>query len=134
MNAVARSVRRPAVAFVVDVALVVVFAAVGRTSHSEGLSLAGVLTTAWPFLAGTVVGWLVVRVRRRGWPVDVGPGVTVWFATLLVGMLLRWGTGAGTAVSFVLVAALVLALLLVGWRFVAAYRVGRARPAGRARS
>src|SRR5262245_54850022 len=110
MKAVAR-LRRPLVAFVLDVVLVLVFAAVGRASHDEANPVLGALETAWPFLVGTVVGWAVVRALRKDWPVDVGPGITVWFATLLIGMMLRRATGAGTAPSFVVVAALVLALL-----------------------
>ena len=133
MSTLAALVRRPVVAFVLDVLLVLAFAAVGRASHAEASSLTGVLVTAWPFLAGTVVGWLVVRLRRHGWPVDVGPGITVWFSTLVVGMALRWFSGAGTAASFVAVAALVLAVFLLGWRFAAAYRVGRERRVGRTR-
>ena len=46
-----------------DVAAVLVFCAVGRRSHAEGITIAGVATTAWPFLTGTVVGWLAAR----GW-------------------------------------------------------------------
>ena len=89
--------RRPAVALVLDVLLVLVFAAVGRASHDESGPVLGALVTAWPFLVGTAVGWLVVRVVRRVWPIDVAPGVTVWFATVLVGMLLRHAVGSGTA-------------------------------------
>jgi hypothetical protein len=118
--------RRPVMAFVLDVVLVVVFAAVGRASHAEANPVLGALQTAWPFLVGTVVGWAVVRTLRKGWPVDVGPGITVWFATLVIGMVLRRATDAGTAASFVLVAALVLAVLLVGWRALAAYAARRA--------
>ncbi|NUR17664.1 MAG: DUF3054 domain-containing protein, partial [Dermatophilaceae bacterium] len=92
--------RRPGVAFLVDVVLVVVFAAVGRASHDESNALVGALSTAWPFLVGTALGWIVVRFTRRMWPVDVAPGVTVWFATVLVGMVLRRAVGSGTAVSF----------------------------------
>ena len=40
----------------VDVACVLVFCAVGRRSHDEGLNVAGIATTAWPFLSGTGVG------------------------------------------------------------------------------
>jgi len=119
--------RRPAVALLLDVALVLVFAAVGRASHDESSPVLGVLSTAWPFLVGTALGWLVVRVVRRSWPLDVAPGVTVWFATLLVGMLLRHAVGSGTAVSFVVVASVVLALFLLGWRALGAYAVRRAR-------
>ena len=57
-----------------------------------------------------------MRLLRKAWPLEVGPGITVWFATVLIGMVLRQSTGQGTAASFVLVAALVLGLFLVGWR------------------
>ena len=119
--------RRPPVAFALDVLLVVVFAAVGRASHDEANPLVGALVTAWPFLVGTAVGWAVVRVLRKAWPLEVGPGITVWFATVLIGMVLRQSTGQGTAVSFVLVAALVLALFLVGWRALVTLLRRRAR-------
>ncbi len=118
--------RRPAVALLLDVGLVLVFAGVGRASHDESGPVLGVLITAWPFLVGTAVGWLVVRLVRRSWPLDVAPGVTVWFATVLVGMLLRRAVGLGTAVSFVVVASGVLAVLLLGWRALGAYAVRRA--------
>ena len=108
--------RRPPVAFSLDVLFVIACAGVGRASHDEANPVLGALTTAWPFLIGTVVGWTVVRLLRKAWPLEVGPGITVWFATVLIGMVLRQSTGQGTAASFVLVAALVLGLFLVGWR------------------
>jgi uncharacterized membrane protein YobD (UPF0266 family) len=120
--------RRPVVGFGLDVVLVVVFAAVGRASHDEANPVVGALLTAWPFLVGTVVGWVVVRLLRKAWPLEVGPGITVWFATLLFGMVLRQVTSHGTAVTFVLVAALVLGLFLIGWRALAALLVKRASP------
>lgn len=117
--------RRPAAALLVDVLLVVVFAAVGRASHDETNPVIGALSTAWPFLVGTALGWLVVRASRRTWPVDVAPGITVWFATVLVGMVLRRAVGSGTAVSFVVVASVVLAVFLLGWRALGAYAARR---------
>ena len=39
-------------ALALDAALVVVFAVIGRSSHAEGLDVAGVWGTAWPFLVG----------------------------------------------------------------------------------
>jgi hypothetical protein len=99
----------------VDVIGVLVFCAVGRRSHEEGLSAAGVAATAWPFLTGTVIGWLA----SRGWrqPTAVVPtGVVVWLSTVVVGMVLRKVSSAGVAASFVVVAATVTALLLLGWR------------------
>lgn len=99
----------------VDVVAVLVFCALGRRSHAEGLTIGGVATTAWPFLTGTVVGWLVSRAWQR--PTAVVPtGVVVWLCTVAVGMLLRKASSAGVAASFVLVAASVTAVLLLGWR------------------
>ncbi len=45
----------------VDVLCVLVFCALGRRSHDEGLNITGVATTAWPFLTGTAIGWLATR-------------------------------------------------------------------------
>jgi hypothetical protein len=120
VSSVVALVRRPWVAFGLDAVLVVIFAAVGRASHEEANPVVGALVTAWPFLVGTIVGWAVVRVLRKAWPLGVGPGITVWFATVVIGMVLRRATGQGTAATFVVVAAVVLAALLVGWRALAA--------------
>jgi hypothetical protein len=102
----------------IDVACVLVFCSVGRRSHDEGLNVAGIATTAWPFLSGTALGWLTSQAWRR--PTAVYPtGVVVWLCTVAVGMLLRKATSAGIATSFVVVATSVTALLLLGWRAVA---------------
>ena len=110
--------RRSPVWLATDVAGVLVFCALGRRSHDEGLNVAGIATTAWPFLSGTAVGWLVTRAWRR--PTAVYPtGVAVWLCTVAVGMLLRKATSAGVAASFIVVASSVTALLLLGWRALA---------------
>jgi Protein of unknown function (DUF3054) len=99
----------------IDVACVLMFCAIGRRSHDEGLNVAGIATTAWPFLSGTVLGWLACQAWRR--PTAVVPtGVVVWLCTVAVGMLLRKATSVGVAASFVVVASSVTALLLLGWR------------------
>jgi hypothetical protein len=103
-----------------DVACVLVFCAVGRRSHDEGLNVAGIATTAWPFLSGTALGWLFSQAWRR--PSAVYPtGVVVWLSTVAVGMLLRKVTSAGVAGSFVVVAATATAVLLLGWRAIAQF-------------
>src|SRR3954465_2329341 len=102
-------------ALAADVVCVVVFCMIGRRSHAEGITLSGVAETAWPFLAGAGVGWLLSRGWRR--PVAVAPtGVAVWLCTVVIGMLLRKASSQGVAVSFIVVASLVTALLLLGWR------------------
>ncbi len=115
------------VALALDAALVLVFAAVGRASHNEMNPMLGVLATAWPFLVGLGAGWAVVRLLSHRWALDVGPGVSVVVGTVVVGMLLWAVTGQGTAPSFLVVATLVLAAFLLGWRAVAA----RVAPGGR---
>lgn len=115
MTSAERDRRAAALALLADAACVLAFAAVGRRSHEEGLSVAGVFETAWPFLSGTALGWLVIRGWRR--PTALVPtGFAVWVATVVVGMALRKATSQGTAVSFVVVASLVTAILLLGWR------------------
>ena len=105
-------------AFLLDAALVVVFATIGRGSHAEGLDVTGIWGTAWPFVAGLALGWLAALAWRT--PLAVWPtGVVVWAGALVGGMLLRVATGDGAAPAFVIVAALTLALLLLGWRVVA---------------
>jgi hypothetical protein len=106
-----------AVAVALDAVAVLVFATVGRRSHAEGVAVVGVLRTAWPFLAGAAAGWLVTRSRSVP-PGSLAGGLPVWLGALLWGMLLRVVTGAGTAASFVVVAAVALAVLLLGWRLV----------------
>lgn len=107
-----------------DVVGVLVFCAVGRRSHDEGLNVTGIAATAWPFLTGTVVGWLVSRGWRR--PTAVAPtGVVVWLSTVVIGMLLRKASSAGVAASFVVVATTVTALLLLGWRVAAGLTLRR---------
>jgi hypothetical protein len=102
----------------IDVACVLMFCAIGRRSHDEGLNVTGIVTTAWPFLSGTAVGWLASQAWRR--PTAVYPtGVVVWLCTVVVGMLVRKVTAAGVAGSFIVVASTVTALLLLGWRAIA---------------
>jgi hypothetical protein len=107
---------RPALsALATDVVCVIVFCTIGRRSHAEGLTVSGIAETAWPFLVGTATGWLL----SRGWqrPAELVPtGVAVWLCTIVIGMLLRKLTSAGTAPSFIVVASLSTALLILGWR------------------
>lgn len=105
--------------FAADALLVIVFCAIGRRSHDEAV-LAGLLKTVWPFGISLLIGWaLAVLVARNArfdatalWP----SGILIWLGTLVGGMVLRAVSGQGVAVSFVIVAASVLALFLLGWR------------------
>ena len=104
-------------ALAADVVLVVVFAAIGRASHHEAV-LPWLLETAWPFLAGLALGWLI----SLAWRAPLAPvrtGLPVWALTVAAGMVLRAVSGQGVVLAFVIVASIVLLVFLVGWRAVA---------------
>lgn len=118
---------RTALAAGLDVLVVAVFTLIGRRTHEEPLDPAGWWDTAWPFLGGLALGWLVVLLSSQTWPTRWWHGLTVWIATVFGGMALRDMVGQGTALSFVVVATIFLGVTLVGWRLVL-WAVDRRRP------
>ena len=113
-----------ALAAALDVAFVLGFVLVGRRSHAHPADLAGIASTAWPFLVGLAAGWGVARAWRTPFAV-VAVGLPIWVATVVGGMVLRHVAGQGTATPFVVVATIVLAIFLIGWRIVAAVVIRR---------
>ena len=112
---------------VLDIACVLIFVIIGRASHTKGESLAGIASTAWPFLAGLGVGWLAARGWRR--PLAIRPeGLVIWLCTVALGMILRVVSGQGTAPAFIVVALAFLALCLLGWRLLARFAPLARRP------
>ena len=109
---------RAARAAVFDLVSVILFVLVGRVSHGQAVDAGGVLSTAWPFLVGLAIGWIASVAWRRPYGV-VRPGLIVWASTVVLGVLLRFVTGVGAETSFIVVTAVVLGALLVGWRAVA---------------
>jgi peptidoglycan/LPS O-acetylase OafA/YrhL len=111
-------VRRPALALV-DALAVLVFAAIGRQAHEEGAhdaahAVGQVVGIAAPFLVGALVGALAVRSWRD--PLALRSGLAVWVGAVVVGMLLRWAFVDRPPLSFILVATISLAVLVLGWR------------------
>ncbi len=100
----------------IDVVLVAAFVLIGRASHNEGPL--GALVTLWPFLAGLAIGWIGARAWRTPFSLR-WTGLTVWAATVIVGMLLRGASGQGVQLGFVIVTTVVLAIFLLGWRGIA---------------
>ncbi|WP_104138488.1 DUF3054 domain-containing protein [Arthrobacter sp. ZGTC131] len=114
-----------------DTVLILTFAAIGRDAHSRGEPVAGVLLTAWPFLAGAAAAWLLLRLWRR--PLALWPaGVAVWLGAVGIGMLLRASTGQAVVLPFIIVALLSLAVFLLGYRLLVAglLRLRRSRRQG----
>jgi Protein of unknown function (DUF3054) len=106
------------VSAVVDVCCVLIFVIIGRASHTQGETIAGIASTSWPFLCGLGAGWAASRAWRR--PLAIRPsGLTVWLCTVALGMILRVVSGQGTAGPFIVVALAFLGLFLLGWRLLA---------------
>lgn len=112
------------ISLVTDAVLVFLFTVVGHYTHARTLDPAGILNTAWPFLAALVVAWVLNAV----WDSPLSPlrtGVGVWSTMVLVGMIVRIVIGDGTAGPFILVAAGINFFTLVGWRVLATALMGR---------
>ncbi len=120
MAVVAPSRRGSLLAAAADVTAVVVFAAVGRRSHAEPGDLLGLAATAAPFAAGLAVAWATPVVRRN--PAGLRAGAVAVLCTAAVGLLLRAAFTGRLPLSFAVVATVSLAVLLLGWRGVAALR------------
>jgi uncharacterized membrane protein (GlpM family) len=105
-------------AAVLDVASIVVFVAIGRRSHDEsGNAVVGAMKVAGPFLIALAAAWIVTRAWRH--PASLTIGVSVWLITVAAGMVLRhFAFDRGTALSFIIVATIVLGVFLLGWRLV----------------
>ena len=112
-STVTPSVRRY-LPFAIDALAILAFATFGRRSHQEGVSIAGVLSVAWPFL----VGWAVGATATGLWRDPRSPVLaTRAFAVALpVAFALRAVSGRGLAIAFVIVAVVTTGLLLVGRR------------------
>ena len=118
---------RVRIALALDVAVVVLFAAIGRRSHDRGSAMGELFRIAAPFLMGLGAGWVIARAWRR--PYDLVTGAIVWIVLVALGMVLRRTLfDRGTAPAFVVVASMFTGFLLLGWRLVA----GRTRSVTRA--
>ena len=102
-------------AFLIDLLCVLLFVAIGRHSHQHGISLSGMASTAWPFVAGLIAGWLLLR-RVHRQVTTRSSGFLIVLAVVILGMVLRVASGQGTALTFILVAMVFLTLFIVGWR------------------
>jgi peptidoglycan/LPS O-acetylase OafA/YrhL len=112
-----RGMKNPSLLWL-DVVVVFAFVVMGRRTHDEAETMAGVLRTAAPFMLALAAGWTVLGAWRRPAAMSVGAGVLA--VTVVVGMLLRHVLfDEGTAATFVVVATAFLALGFLGWRLVA---------------
>jgi hypothetical protein len=104
--------------WVFDFLSVLVFVAIGRSTHDHGISVSGLASTTWPFGVGVIGGGVVLRTGHHSGKSSVD-GLLVALVTVGVGMILRVLTGQGTAFAFIIVAIVFLSAFMLGWRFVA---------------
>jgi hypothetical protein len=118
-----------AVSVLLDVCCVLLFVGLGRHTHHNGDTLAGIWHTSWPFLAGLALGLVLARGWRK--PMSIMPtGIAAWLGASLAGMLIRVLAGQGTAIAFIGVTLAFLALFMLGWRVAARIVSIRLRAAG----
>src|SRR5258705_13385774 len=108
--------RSARLAVIIDVCCVLLFVIIGGASHTKGEGLAGVASTAWPFLAGLAAGWLATAgLAGRAWrqPYRLWPaGGGAWLGAGGLGLLFRVGAGQGPAPPFIGLALAVPGLFL----------------------
>lgn len=108
---------KAALGILLDLGVVLAFVTLSRLSHNQVIDAPGVLGTAWPFLLGLLIGWVVTRSWRTTLTGKAALGVFVF--TLTLGIAFRRLTFTGAQPSFVAMAFSVLSVLLMGWRLIA---------------
>jgi peptidoglycan/LPS O-acetylase OafA/YrhL len=119
-------------ALTADVVAISVFALFARIAHQTDdmpLNFAGWLSTLWPFLLGVALSWIVIVAAKWDGARLVPAGVSAWIITVVAGLGI-WAARNGEFPhwSFMLVATIMSALLMLGWRAIAG-SVGRRRRA-----
>ncbi len=109
------ALRLGARAAALDLVCILVFVGIGRSVHADGVTLAGMASTSWPFVTGAAAGWVLARSWRR--PTTAFPTALVAVVCCVaLGMVLRVVAGQGTKAPFVAVALAFLAASMLGWR------------------
>ena len=108
--------------FLIDTLAIIVFAVLARLAHNtaeDPFTFINVADTFWPFFLGLILGWILIWVKADA-ARKIGPGVVVWIATVVVGLGIWWlRNNEVPHWSFILVASVMSALLLLGWRAIA---------------
>ncbi|WKK60481.1 DUF3054 domain-containing protein [Corynebacterium sp. P3-F1] len=110
------------VAIALDTLAIAVFALLARIAHQTEempLNFTGWLSTLWPFLVGVALAWVIVTLSsdRGGENKGEDKGWLIWLITVATGLII-WGIRNQQLPhwSFVVVASVMSALLMLGWR------------------
>lgn len=108
-----------------DTLAIAVFALLARIAHQTDempLNFTGWLSTLWPFLVGVALAWVIVTFAGKGAGKSngEGKGAFIWLITVATGLII-WGIRNQQLPhwSFVIVASVMSALLMLGWRGIA---------------
>lgn len=102
-------------AFVFDALCVLLMVVIGTRNHETDTGVTGILFVAAPFWIALSLAHLAPLLQRKNRK-DTNTFV-VWGYTVVMGMLLRnMVFNRGTAVAFIIVAAVFLAITMFGWR------------------
>ena len=106
------------VAIALDTLAIAVFALLARIAHQTDempLNFTGWLSTLWPFLVGVALAWVIVTLAGKA--EGARNGVFIWLITAATGLII-WGIKNQQLPhwSFVVVASVMSALLMLGWR------------------
>lgn len=120
-------------ALLADIVAIALFALLARVAHQSEdmpLSFTGWLSTLWPFALGVLLAWVVLAALKREGIASYPDGLIVWVITVVTGLVI-WAirNSAMPHWSFILVASVTSAILMFGWRLVAARRKSTQTPA-----
>ena len=111
-----------------DLVCVLALVVIGTRNHDTDTGVSGVLFVGLPFWIALVASRVATATRMS--PLSTSAAATTWITTVVIGMALRnLVFDRGTAVPFVIVAALFLFATVFGWRALAR-RSTQTAPAG----
>ncbi|HZK04530.1 MAG TPA: DUF3054 domain-containing protein [Actinomycetaceae bacterium] len=100
-----------------DLAFILLFSIIGRSTHGESMEIYEVARTALPFWVGALIGHVIIRFMRRS-PRTLGWGAFIVVATWTLGQAGRFLLQLTSEPTFLAVSAAFLTLFLLGWRVV----------------
>ena len=118
-------------AVIMDIVAVLLFALFARIAHNSPelpFTWGGVVATAWPFVLGAAAGFGGMAILHKPAGTVKPFGMTVWILAVVVGLTI-WGIHHNTFPhwSFMIVATVVSALFILGWRGLTRFSASRTR-------